>query len=129
MFSRLLADIILVIHALFIVFVTFGGLFVFRWKKILWIHLPCVLWAILLEFRGWICPLTYLENYLRRTAVTNGYSGDFIAHYLIPIVYPPGLTTSIEMLLGITALVINLVIYNYLWWYWHRDQIKINCQF
>ncbi len=123
MFSRLLADLVLITHAVFILFVVFGALLVIRWKHLIWIHLPCVIWGVLLEFRGWICPLTYLENYLRRAAGADGYSGDFIAHYLIPIVYPPGLTTTLQIFLGIAVLVINLAVYSYIWWCLHREHI------
>ncbi|MBI4006486.1 MAG: DUF2784 domain-containing protein, partial [Gammaproteobacteria bacterium] len=94
-----------------------------RWKRLIWIHLPCVIWGALLEFRGWICPLTYLENYLRGAAGADGYSGDFIAHYLLPIVYPSGLTTTFQIILGIAMLAINLVIYSYILWCLHRVHI------
>ena len=122
MLSLLLADLVLITHALFIVFVIFGGVLVLWSHWVIWIHIPCAVWGMLIEFRGWICPLTYLENDLREVAGASGYSGGFIEHYLTLIIYPPGLTQDIQILLGITVLVINLIIYGYIWWCWHRDR-------
>lgn len=122
MFSLLLADLVLIIHVLFIVFVIFGGVLALRWHRVIWIHLPCAVWGMLIEFRGWICPLTYLENDLRKVAGASGYSSGFIEHYLTPIIYPPGLTQEIQILLGISVIIINLVIYSYVGWCWHRDR-------
>ncbi len=110
-----LADFVLVIHTLFIVFVVFGGLIVLKWHRIIWFHIPCVIWGALIEFFGWICPLTYLENYLLELGNANSYEGSFIQHYLIPIVYPSGLTTDIQILLGSAVIVINLFIYYIIW--------------
>ena len=110
-----LADFVLVIHTLFIVFVVFGGLIVLKWHRIIWIHIPCVIWGALIEFFGWVCPLTYLENYLLELGNANSYEGSFIQHYLIPIVYPSGLTTDIQILLGTGVIVINLFIYYIIW--------------
>ncbi len=115
----LLADLILIVHALFIVFVIFGGLIVLKWHKVLWLHIPCAIWGALIEFFGWICPLTYLENYFRQLGNVNYYEGSFIQHYLMPMIYPPGLTTDIQILLGIIVIVINLVVYYFVWRYWY----------
>ena len=106
-----LADLVLVTHLLFIIFVIFGGLTVLKWRKAIWIHIPCALWATLIEFFGWICPLTYLENYLREIGHGNSYESSFIQHYLLPIIYPPGLTTDIQTLLGMIVIVANIIIY------------------
>ena len=117
----LLADLVLVFHALFIVFVVFGGVLTLRWHNVLWLHIPCVAWGVLLEIRGWICPLTYLENDLLEAGGRNGYSGDFIQHYLHPFVYPPGITAENQFLLGVIVLVINLIAYSFvLWNYLHN---------
>jgi hypothetical protein len=113
----LLADLVLLTHLLFIVFVIFGGLMVLKWHKVMWLHIPCALWGTLIEFFGWICPLTYLENYLRQAGNGNSYEGSFIQHYLVPIIYPPGLTTGMQILFGIIVIVINLIIYYYVWRY------------
>ena len=111
MLYTLLADLLLLLHAAFILFVVFGGLLVFWRRGLAWFHLPCALWGILIEFKGWICPLTYLENDLRLTAGNKGYTGGFIDHYLVPLVYPPGLTAQTQILLGLLMLLINVIIY------------------
>ncbi len=112
-----LADLVLIVHALFVVFVIFGGLIVLKWHKVMWLHIPCALWGALIEFFGWICPLTYLENYFLEISNGNSYDGGFIQHYLLPIIYPPGLTTGIQILLGATVIVINFIIYWIVWRY------------
>lgn len=111
----LLADLTLLLHATFILFVVFGGILVFRRRGIAWLHVPCALWGALIEFRGWICPLTHLENDLRTKAGAGGYSGGYIDHYLMPLVYPQGLTSDVQIMLGVAVLVINAVIYTLLW--------------
>lgn len=107
----LLADLLLLVHATFILFVVFGGLLVFWRHAIAWIHLPCAFWGMLIEFKGWICPLTYLENDLRSAAGNGVYDSGFIGHYLVPLVYPPGLTTETQILLGLLVLFINVIVY------------------
>ncbi|MFQ5659707.1 MAG: DUF2784 domain-containing protein [Gammaproteobacteria bacterium] len=118
MLSLFLADLVLVIHLMFIIFVVFGGVLVYKWHPVMWFHLPCVVWGVLLEFRGWVCPLTYLEDYLREAGGADRYGGDFIRHYLVPLVYPPGLTADIQILLGCIALIINLLAYSFVWHHW-----------
>jgi len=112
---NLLADLVLLLHATFILFVVLGGLLVFWRLGLAWLHLPCAFWGMLIELKGWICPLTYLENDLRSAAGSNGYAGGFIEHYLAPLVYPPGLTTEIQILLGLLVLFINVIIYTLVW--------------
>ena len=111
----LLADLILILHATFILFVVFGAVLVFWRRGIAWVHIPCALWGILIELRGWICPLTYLENDLRAAAGAGGYSGGFIDHYLMPLVYPAGLTSSTQFILGLAVLFFNAIIYTLVW--------------
>ena len=111
----LLADLVLVLHATFIVFVVLGGLLVLWRCKIAWIHIPAAVWGVLIEFQGWVCPLTYLENDLRQAAGGRGYAGDFIGHYLMPLVYPAALTPKIQVLLGLAALLVNVVVYALVW--------------
>jgi uncharacterized protein DUF2784 len=113
-----LADLVLVVHALFIVFVIFGGFIVLKWHGMIWAHIPCAIWGALIEFFSWICPLTYLEHYLREYSDINRYEGSFIQHYMLPVIYPPGLTTDIQMLLGILVIFINLVVYGFVWLNW-----------
>jgi len=120
--TSFLADIVLITHALFIVFVIFGGLVVLKWHKVMWLHIPCAIWGALIEFFGWVCPLTYLENYLRGPGNADYYEGGFIQHYLMPIIYPAGLTTGIQILLGVIVIIINLIIYSLVWRYWNEKK-------
>lgn len=101
----------LVIHALFIVFVVCGGLLALRWPRIAWLHLPTVVWAVTLEVFGWLCPLTPLEQDLRQAAGATGYSGSFIEHYLVQFIYPAGLTREIQLYLAAAVIIVNVVIY------------------
>lgn len=110
-----LADLVVIAHALFIVFVVAGGLLVLRWPRAAWVHLPAAVWGVLIEWAGWICPLTPLENTLRRAAGQAGYSGGFVERYLLPMIYPAGLTPSVQLWLGLVVLVVNVAIYA-LWW-------------
>ena len=114
MSARLAADLVLVFHLAFVVFVLFGGSLVLIRPWLALVHLPAVTWAVLLEFLGWICPLTPLEQDLRRAAGQAGYEGSFVEHYLVPILYPPGLTPSIQWVLGGIVLVVNLAFYSVL---------------
>ncbi|MDH3902059.1 MAG: DUF2784 domain-containing protein [Xanthomonadales bacterium] len=111
----LLADLTLILHATFILFVVFGGVLIFWRRGLVWLHIPSALWGALIEFQGWICPLTYLENDLRAMAGSHGYTGGFIDHYLVPLVYPSGLTSDLQFLLGLAVLVINAIIYTLVW--------------
>ena len=111
MLPRLLADAVVLVHLLFILFGLFGGLLALRNLGWMAVHVPAVVWITLLEFNGWICPLTPLENRLRRAAGEAGYTGGFIEHYLLPVIYPAGLTPQIQFWLGVAALAINLAIY------------------
>ncbi len=114
MFQRIAADIVVLVHFIFILFVVLGGVLVLRRPRIAWIHLPVAAWGALIEFTGWICPLTPLENRLRMAAGESGYTGSFIGEYLLPVVYPPGLTPRVQLLLGSGVLAINLVLYGIL---------------
>ncbi len=116
----LLADLVLLLHAAFIVFVLLGGLLVWRWHWLIWLHLPAVIWGVLIEVQGWLCPLTPLENRLRRAAGAEGYQTGFIDHYLAPLIYPAGLTPDIQLLLAGGVLLVNAVIYALLWRTWRR---------
>jgi hypothetical protein len=96
-----------------VVFVVLGGLLVLRWPRVAYLHIPAALWGAAIEFAGWICPLTPLENWLRRRAGGTGYSGDFIEHYILPVLYPSALTREIQLVLGFLVIALNLVIYAY----------------
>ncbi|MEX2109036.1 MAG: DUF2784 domain-containing protein [Gemmatimonadaceae bacterium] len=106
-----LADFVVVVHAAFVVFVVFGGLLVLRRSQLAWLHVPAAVWGVLIEFRGWICPLTPLENALRVRGGEAGYSGGFIEHYVLPVLYPAGLTRNVQLALGTLVLVLNVAVY------------------
>jgi hypothetical protein len=110
-----LADIVLVAHFAFVLFVALGGLLVLRWPRAAWVHVPAALWGVAIEFAGWACPLTPLENRLRELAGQSTYEGDFIARYLMPLIYPEGLNREAQIALGLTALVFNAAIYVIVW--------------
>ena len=114
MFYRLLADAVVMLHLGFILFVTLGGLAVLRWKRLAWAHVPAVVWGVLIELTGGICPLTPLENWLRVQGQQAGYAASFIEHYLIPVIYPTALTRELQIGLGVLALLINAGIYAWL---------------
>jgi len=107
----LLADLVMLVHGLFVLFVVCGGLAVLRWPRLARIHLPAAAWGIVIELGGWVCPLTYLENNWRRLAGESGYVGSYIRHYLEPVLYPLGLTRTAQVLLGVLALLLNLAVY------------------
>jgi hypothetical protein len=108
---RTLADLILALHLVFVLFVVLGGLLVLRWPRIAWLHMPAAIWGVLIEYTGWICPLTPLENSLRTRGGEAGYSGGFIEHYIQPLLYPAGLTRSTQVVLGSLVLALNLTAY------------------
>ena len=108
------ANLILIIHLIFILFVVFGALLFFASKKIIFIHIPAIIWGSYIELTNSICPLTYLENWLLQKANLKTYSEGFIQNYLVPIVYPVNLNTDIQIFLGITLIVINIVIYGFI---------------
>ena len=105
------ADVIVLVHLAFILFVAVGGLLVLRWPKIAWVHVPAVVWGALIELAGWICPLTPLENRLRAAAGEAAFAGGFIDQYIMPIVYPAGLTRGMQLTLGAAVIAVNLVVY------------------
>jgi hypothetical protein len=120
MLFNLLADLVVALHFAFIVFVVGGAGLIFFWRRVIWFHLPSAVWGALIEFKGWICPLTPLENWLRYRANEAGYSEGFIAHYLLPVVYPAGLTTGIQIAMGLFVIVVNAVLYFFITRRWYR---------
>ena len=115
MLYRVLADLVVITHLAFIIFVLFGGLLALRWRWAAWVHLPALAWGVAIEFFGWFCPLTPLENSLRRASGSAGYTGGFIEHYLLPIIYPRELTRGLQVLLGCVLVVLNLATYFVMW--------------
>ncbi len=126
MLYRILADTAVGIHLLFIVFVLAGGILVFRWPRMAWLHVPAFLWGALVEIGGWICPLTYVENYFRMKSAAEGYAGSFVERYLVPLIYPEllfpgGLFPGIFVAIGILVLLLNGLIY---WRVWKRQRLS-----
>lgn len=114
MIYDLLADALLLVHLGFVVFVVTGALAAFRWPKTAWLHLPALAWGVWIELTGGVCPLTPLENHLRRLGGGGGYEGDFLWHYLGPVLYPAGLTRNTQLVLGLLALAWNVLLYTLL---------------
>ena len=113
MIERIAADIIVILHLGFILFVGLGAFLSLRWKWAACLHLPAALWGAVIEFRHGICPLTPLEQRFRAAAGEAGYSGSFIEHYLIPIIYPSGLDELAQIVLGTLVIVVNLAVYGW----------------
>ena len=113
-----LADLILCIPASFVFFVIFGGLLVLKWRWIAWLHLPAAVWGAVVEFTGWTCPLTPLENCLREQGDEASYRSDFIAQYLLSVLYLEDLTRGLQLLLGTGVVVLNAAVY---WWLWQMQ--------
>ena len=111
MIYRGLADLVLVVHLAFVAFVVLGGFLVLRYPRLAWIHLPAAIWGVLIEFAGWICPLTPLENWFRARGGEAGYGGGFIEHYLLAALYPTGLTREVQIVLGTIVVALNLAVY------------------
>ncbi len=121
MLYRLLADAIVIVHLAFVIFAVGGGLLVCKWKSLAWLHVPAFLWAALIEFAGGVCPLTPLENRLRELAGGTPYHTDFVAHYLLPLLYPAALTRNLQIFLGALVLGLNMGIYGGLLWRARRE--------
>lgn len=119
MVQRVLADLVLVVHLGFVVFVLAGGLLALRWRWVPWVHLPAAFWGAFIELSGGICPLTPLENRLRRAAGSSGYAGGFVEHYLLPILYPGSLTPTFQLVLGLLVIAVNVAVYA---WAFHHHR-------
>ena len=105
------ADIVVLIHLAFVIYAALGGL-LFSWRPwFIWLHVPAFLWAVWIEFTGGICPLTHLENWLRIKAGQGSYESDFVANYILPLLYPVGLTRNLQIIMAILIIVINVAIY------------------
>ena len=110
-FSDRLADLLVLFHFTFVLFVLLGGLLVLKWRWVTWLHLPAAIWGALIEFTGWICPLTPLEHWFRETGRGDEYQSGFIEYYVLPLLYPAGLTGQIQVALGLLVLFLNAGIY------------------
>ena len=113
MLLRIAIDSVVLIHFAFILFVALGGLLVLRWPKVTWLHIPAAVWGALIEFFGWACPLTSFEVMLQKKIGRTGYSGGFVDAYVMPIVYPPGLTRSTQIALGVGVVALNCALYGW----------------
>lgn len=115
MWYRLLADGVVLLHLGFVLFVVFGGFFALGWPRIVWLHLPAAAWGATVEFTGWICPLTPLELWLRLKGGGPGYGTDFIEQYVLPVLYPAGLTHEMQLVMGSFVVAANGIVYGWLW--------------
>jgi len=120
---RILADLTLLVHLTFIAFVGVGALLLLRWPRLAWLHLPLTVWGVIVGWGNFTCPLTPLENYFRRRAGESGYSGGFIEHYLTPLIYPDGLTRTVQIALGAFLLALNLALY---WYVFGRRRRRVS---
>lgn len=111
----LLAEAVVLLHFGFVLFVVFGGLLALRWRRVMWLHLPAAAWGALIEFAGWICPLTPLEHWLRREGGLAGYQGGFVEHYILPVLYPHSLNREVQLVLGAFVVILNLAVYGLVW--------------
>jgi hypothetical protein len=121
--DRFLADCVVVFHLLFICFAVGGGVLVLRWRRVMWLHLPAVAWAVLVEVMSWPCPLTPLENHFRVRGGQAGYPGGFVEHYIWPVIYPEGLTDRIQFMIGTFVFCVNAVAYGIVLARWKRRRV------
>lgn len=117
----LLADAVLFLHLAFVLFVLFGGFLALKWRSTIWLHLPAAAWGAFIEFSGWICPLTPLENWLREQGGAQVYEGDFLGHYLLALLYPDDLTRPVQLILGLFVIAMNTEI---CLWLWRRNRLR-----
>jgi hypothetical protein len=108
---RIAADLVILLHLTFVAFVVLGGLLVARWPRLMWAHIPAAIWGTVVEYSGWICPLTPLENELGYRAGLARYEGDFVEHYLLPLLYPAHLTRTTQVVLGTIVVAVNIAAY------------------
>ena len=120
MLYRALADLVVLTHLAFIVFALLGGLLALRWRWLPWVHLPAAAWGASVEVFGWFCPLTPLENSLRRASGAAGYPGGFIENYLVPIIYPAELTREMQLIAACVVVAFNVAVYGVVWRQLHR---------
>jgi uncharacterized protein with PQ loop repeat len=111
--AKLGVDIIIILHFAFVLFVLFGALLLLKWRKLIWLHIPAVAWGMLVELNGWLCPLTPLENHLRALAGLGMYHGDFVMHYIMPVLYPVNLTRTMQVVFGLIVMLVNVAVYLY----------------
>jgi len=113
MIASVTADFLVIVHFAFIAFVILGGLLVFKWRRVAILHVPCALWGVVIMLNGWGCPLTPLERYFREAAGGVGYTSGFIDHYVMPLIYPAGLTRGMQISFGVIVIAVNLCVYGF----------------
>jgi len=113
---RIAAQVVLLLHFAFVLFVVFGGLLVLRYPRVAWWHLPMFVWGSVVNLAGWVCPLTPLENYFLRLAGQAGYTGGFVERYIAPVIYPGGMTREIALVAGVSLPAWNLLVYGFILW-------------
>lgn len=123
MLAASLADLVLLAHLAFILFVSLGALLVLRWRRLAWLHLPMVAWSSIVNLTPWRCPLTPLENSLRTAAGEAGYEGGFIAHYITPLIYPAGIDWDMGLLIGIGIFAWNALLYGIILHRWRHTRL------
>ncbi len=111
-----LANFVLVVHFVFIIFVVAGGFLALRWRWAPLLHLPAVVWGVSVELSGGVCPLTPVENALRRAAGVSEYAGGFLEQYLVPVIYPSNLSRSLQVVLAALAVLSNTLVYAFVFW-------------
>jgi len=124
MTERVLADVVVALHALFVVFALLGGVLVLWRPAVAFLHLPAAAWGAWVEFTSAICPLTPLENHWRRAAGAAGYEGGFVEHYVVPVLYPDGLTSRMQIAFGLVVVAVNAAIYGFVWWRARRKRMS-----
>ncbi len=125
MVNRALADLVLLLHLAFIVFVVAGGLLALRWRWVPLVHVPAALWGVYIEVSGGVCPLTPLENALRRDAGLSGYAGSFVEHYLVPLIYPDLLSQPLQLVLAGVVVLTNAFVYTAIWRRFRRGRLAV----
>lgn len=123
MLDRFLADAVVLFHLLFIAFAVVGGVVVLRWRRVMWVHLPSVAWAVWVEVMNRPCPLTPLENYFRQRGGEAGYPGGFVEHYIWPMIYPEALTDRIQLMIGAFVFCVNVAAYALVLWQWKQRRL------
>lgn len=114
MWWTFLADAVVGLHVAFVAFVVGGGLLVLRWPRLAWLHVPAAAWGAVVELAGWVCPLTPIELALRARGGTEGYRGNFVEQYILPVLYPDSLTRPTQVVLGGLVIAVNVAVYGWM---------------
>jgi len=121
MFPLLFADLLVVLHLAYVLFVVFGAILVRYRRWVMWAHIPAALWGAFISAVGGVCPLTPWENHFRQLAGQSGYQGGFIEHYILPVLYPAGLTLDMQRVEAVIVVVVNVALYAWVTRNWKRE--------